>query len=65
MRISSRAEDEEPVTILIEVALALLLLLGSALTFKELLDLDGMARATAKRTRPTIRRSSQPLKKAA
>jgi hypothetical protein len=52
------------VTILIEVAIALLLLLGSALTFKELLDLDTPARAT-KRVRPTLRQASRPLKKVA
>ena len=65
LRISSRAEDEEPVTILIEIALAALLVLGSALTFKEILDLDAPARPAAKRARPTLRQASRALKKAA
>jgi len=53
------------VTMLIEVAIAVLLLLGSALTFAELLDLDAPARARAKRARPSLRQGSRQLKKAA
>jgi heme O synthase-like polyprenyltransferase len=53
------------VTILIEVALAALLLLGSALIFNEILDLDAPAQVTSRRTRPTPRQGSRSLKKAA
>jgi hypothetical protein len=53
------------VTTLIEAAVAVLLLLGSALIFKEILDLDAEAPRAAKRVRPALRRHSGPLKKAA
>jgi hypothetical protein len=53
------------VTTLIEAAVAALLVLGSALIFKEILDLDAETPRAAKPVRPTLRRNSRPLKKAA
>lgn len=67
VRIPSRAEDEEPVTILIQAAIAALLLLGSVLIFKEVLELDGPRPRVVPAARPAIRerRRPQALRKAA
>jgi hypothetical protein len=55
------------VTILIQAAIAALLLLGSALIFKEILELDGPRPRPVAPARPAIRvrRRPQTLRKAA
>jgi hypothetical protein len=57
------------VTILIQSALALLLVLGSALIFNQILELDGPRRGRVVPARPAIRRRPRTptgsLKKAA